>query len=304
MTDQPQVPDPWRSFRGVMAGTLVLEAIVVLLALPVVGAVGGGLTGTALGYLIGLAVLLLLLTGLQGRPWAIWVNLVVQLAPIAGFLLYPGIGFIGVLFAAVWALIAYFRAEVLRRQRRGASPASGRDPQPGQLGARPQRVGDPPACGGVPHPLAGDSRRTDQPGTLSAVTERTLLLIKPDGVERRLVGEIVSRIERKGLTFAALELRDVGDELARRHYAEHEGKPFFAPLLEFITSGPVVAAIVQGPRAVAAVRQLAGATDPVEQAAPGTIRGDFGLETQFNLVHGSDSAESAEREIALWFSGR
>ena len=135
-------------------------------------------------------------------------------------------------------------------------------------------------------------------------TERTLLLIKPDGVERRLVGEIVGRIERKGLTFAALELRNVGDELARRHYAEHEGKPFFAPLLEFITSGPVVAAIVQGPRAVAAVRQLAGATDPVEKAAPGTIRGDFGLETQFNLVHGSDSPESAEREIALWFSGR
>lgn len=135
-------------------------------------------------------------------------------------------------------------------------------------------------------------------------TERTLLLIKPDGIERRLVGEIVRRIERKGLAFAALELRNVDNELARRHYAEHEGKSFFAPLLEFITSGPVVAAIVQGPRAVAAVRQLAGATDPVEQAAPGTIRGDFALETQFNLVHGSDSAESAEREIALWFSGR
>jgi nucleoside-diphosphate kinase len=134
--------------------------------------------------------------------------------------------------------------------------------------------------------------------------ERTLLLIKPDGVERRLVGEIVSRIERKGLTFAALELRTVSDQLARDHYAEHEGKPFFASLLEFITSGQVVAAIVQGPRAVAAVRQLAGATDPVDKAAPGTIRGDFGLETQFNLVHGSDSAGSAEREIALWFAGR
>ncbi|MCV7259876.1 nucleoside-diphosphate kinase [Mycobacterium shimoidei] len=133
------------------------------------------------------------------------------------------------------------------------------------------------------------------------MTERTLLLIKPDGVERRLVGEILSRIERKGLTLAALELRHVGDELARRHYAEHEGKSFFDSLLEFITSGPVVAAIVQGPRAVTAVRQLAGATDPVEKAAPGTIRGDFGLETQFNLVHGSDSVESAEREIALWF---
>jgi nucleoside-diphosphate kinase len=133
------------------------------------------------------------------------------------------------------------------------------------------------------------------------VTDRTLLLIKPDGVERRLVGEIIGRIERKGLTVAALELRVVSGKLARSHYAEHDGKPFFAPLLEFITSGPLVAAIVEGPRAVAAVRQLAGATDPVEGAAPGTIRGDFGLEVQFNLVHGSDSAESAEREIALWF---
>jgi nucleoside-diphosphate kinase len=126
-------------------------------------------------------------------------------------------------------------------------------------------------------------------------------LIKPDGVERRLIGEIIGRIERKGLTVAALEMRVVNDELARQHYAEHDGKPFFASLLEFITSGPLVAAIVEGPRAVAAVRQLAGETDPVESAAPGTIRGDFGLEVQFNLVHGSDSAESAKREIGLWF---
>jgi nucleoside-diphosphate kinase len=134
------------------------------------------------------------------------------------------------------------------------------------------------------------------------MTQRTLVLIKPDGVERRLVGEIISRIERKGLIVAALEMRNISDDLARRHYAEHEGKPFFASLLEFITSGPLVVAIVEGPRAVAAVRQAAGATDPVETAAPGTIRGDFGLETRFNLVHGSDSPESAEREIALWFS--
>ncbi|MBV9319510.1 MAG: nucleoside-diphosphate kinase [Mycobacterium sp.] len=131
--------------------------------------------------------------------------------------------------------------------------------------------------------------------------ERTLLLIKPDGIDRRLVGEIISRVERKGLVIAALELRDVSDELARQHYAEHEGKPFFASLLEFITSGPVVAAIVEGPRAVTALRQIAGGTDPVEKAAPGSIRGDFGLETQFNLVHGSDSVDSAQREIALWF---
>ena len=139
------------------------------------------------------------------------------------------------------------------------------------------------------------------PGTLCAVTERTLVLVKPDGVERRMVGDIISRIERKGLSIVALELKQVGDKLARAHYAEHEGKQFFGSLLEFITSGPVVAAVLEGPRAVAAFRQLAGGTDPVEKATPGTIRGDLGLETQFNLVHGSDSTESAEREIGLWF---
>lgn len=133
------------------------------------------------------------------------------------------------------------------------------------------------------------------------MTERTLVLIKPDGVQRGLVGEIIGRIERKGLVIAALELRHVGQDLAAEHYAEHEGKPFFGSLLEFITSGPVVAAIVEGPRAIAAFRQLAGGTDPVDKAAPGTMRADFGLETQFNLVHGSDSIESAKREIALWF---
>jgi nucleoside-diphosphate kinase len=133
------------------------------------------------------------------------------------------------------------------------------------------------------------------------VTERTLLLIKPDGVQRRLVGEIIRRIEAKGLSLAALQLRTIDEELARRHYAEHEGKPFFGPLCEFITSGPLVAAIVEGPRAVEAFRQIAGGTDPVSTAAPGTIRADFATEIQHNLVHGSDSPESAEREIALWF---
>jgi nucleoside-diphosphate kinase len=136
------------------------------------------------------------------------------------------------------------------------------------------------------------------------VTERTLVLIKPDGVQRHLIGEILSRIERKGLSIVALELSNVSDDVARRHYAEHEGKPFFDSLLEFITSGPVVAAIVEGPRAIAAFRQVAGGTDPVEKAAPGTIRGDFALITQDNLVHGSDSPESAAREIELWFPGR
>jgi nucleoside-diphosphate kinase len=127
------------------------------------------------------------------------------------------------------------------------------------------------------------------------------MLIKPDGVQRRLIGDIIGRIERKGLTIVALELKNVDDALARAHYAEHADKPFFASLLEFITTGPVLAAVLQGPRAVAAFRQLAGGTDPVEKASPGTIRGDLGLETQFNLVHGSDSPESAAREIALWF---
>jgi hypothetical protein len=125
---EAQAPDPWKSFRGVMAGTLILEAIVVLLALPVVGAVGGGLTPVALGYLIGLTVILVLLAGLQGRPWAIWVDLAVQLVPIAGFLLYPGVGVIGLVFAGVWALIAYLRAEVLRRQRHGMLPGQQRPP--------------------------------------------------------------------------------------------------------------------------------------------------------------------------------
>jgi len=133
------------------------------------------------------------------------------------------------------------------------------------------------------------------------VTERTLVLIKPDGVSRALVGDILARIERKGLTFAALELKNVSDDLAAKHYAEHEGKPFYPSLVEFITSGPLVAAVLDGPRAVAAFRQIAGGTDPVEKAVPGTIRGDFALSTQYNLVHGSDSPESAEREIALWF---
>ncbi|AHC26558.1 MULTISPECIES: nucleoside-diphosphate kinase [Mycobacteriaceae] len=135
------------------------------------------------------------------------------------------------------------------------------------------------------------------------MTERTLVLIKPDGVQRNLIGEVLGRIERKGLTFAALELKNVSEDVARQHYAEHDGKPFFGSLLEFITSGPVVAAVVEGPRAIAAFRQIAGGTDPVEKATPGTIRGDFATVTQENLVHGSDSPESAAREIALWFPG-
>ncbi len=133
------------------------------------------------------------------------------------------------------------------------------------------------------------------------MSDRTLILVKPDGVQRSLVGEVLSRIERKGLKIVALDLRMVTVEVAERHYAEHAQKTFFTDLVSFITSGPVVAAVVEGTRAVPAFRQLAGGTDPVDKATPGTIRGDYGLQTQFNLVHGSDSTESATREIGLWF---
>ncbi len=122
-------PDPWKSFRGVTAGTLILEAIVVLLALPVVSAVGGGLNAFALSYLLGLTAILIVLAGMQGRPWAIWADLAVQLIPIAGFALYPGVGFIGLLFAAVWGLIVYVRSEVLRRERYGLLPGQDGPPE-------------------------------------------------------------------------------------------------------------------------------------------------------------------------------
>jgi Protein of unknown function (DUF4233) len=131
MSDQPEkpaAPDPWKSFRGVMAGTLILEAIVVLLALPVVAAADGGLTAVTGSYLIGLAVVLILLTGVQGRPWAIWVNLALQLVLIAGWAVSGAVGFIGLVFAAVWLLIAYLRSEVKRREERGLLP--GQQPPP------------------------------------------------------------------------------------------------------------------------------------------------------------------------------
>ena len=135
-------------------------------------------------------------------------------------------------------------------------------------------------------------------------SSRTLVLIKPDGVRRNLVGEILSRIEAKGYTFDALELRHATPELLAQHYQEHEGKPFYGPLVEFMGSGPVIAAVVRGERVIEGFRSIAGATDPTG-AAPGSIRGDLGRDwgeaVQQNLVHGSDSAESAEREIGLWF---
>jgi nucleoside-diphosphate kinase len=132
------------------------------------------------------------------------------------------------------------------------------------------------------------------------VTERTLVLIKPDGVQRLLVGRILARYEERGLRIAGLKLMTVDRDLAERHYAVHSAKPFFGGLVEFITSRPLVAAVLEGPNAIAVVRAMNGATRPHE-AAPGTIRGDFALETAQNLVHASDSAETAATEIDLWF---
>jgi nucleoside-diphosphate kinase len=131
--------------------------------------------------------------------------------------------------------------------------------------------------------------------------ERTLILVKPDAFERNLTGEVLARFERKGLKLVALKQLTTSVELAQEHYAEHAERPFFGELVEFITGGPLVAAVLEGPRAVTASRQIIGATDPVDGATPGSIRGDYGLEVQSNLVHGSDSPESAAREIALWF---
>ena len=132
--------------------------------------------------------------------------------------------------------------------------------------------------------------------------ERTLILVKPDGVARGLVGEVLSRLEAKGLRLVAAELRTLTRETAEQHYAEHRERPFFGPLVEFITGGPLLAVVAEGPRAIEAFRALAGATDPVK-AAPGTIRGDFGLEIGQNLVHGSDSPDNGEREVKLFFGG-
>jgi nucleoside-diphosphate kinase len=130
--------------------------------------------------------------------------------------------------------------------------------------------------------------------------DRTLILVKPDAFARGLTGEILARFERKGLRIVALKQMQVTDDLARTHYAEHEGKPFFGELVEFITSAPLVALVLEGYEAVVAARQIIGATNPLE-AAPGSIRGDFALEVGQNMVHGSDSNESAVREIGIFF---
>ena len=137
-----------------------------------------------------------------------------------------------------------------------------------------------------------------------SATQRSLVLVKPDGVRRGLSGEVIRRIEAKGYRLVALEIREATPELLAEHYAEHEGKPFYEPLVEFMLSGPVVAMVLEGERCIEGFRALAGATDPTT-AAPGTIRGDLGRDwgarVQQNIVHGSDAPESAQREIGIWF---
>jgi nucleoside-diphosphate kinase len=134
------------------------------------------------------------------------------------------------------------------------------------------------------------------------MSQRTLVLLKPDAVRRGLVGDILSRFEAKGLSIVALEMRTIDAAMADQHYAEHVGKDFYPPLRDFVTSGPLLAAVLEGDQAVDVVRAINGATDG-RTAAPGTIRGDLSLSNRENLVHGSDSAESAEREIRNWFPG-
>ncbi|MEN9741985.1 MAG: hypothetical protein RIR66_941 [Actinomycetota bacterium] len=132
------------------------------------------------------------------------------------------------------------------------------------------------------------------------MSQRTLVLVKPDGVQRGLIGEVIGRIERKGFKIVALELRTLDRQTAETHYGEHKDKPFFKDLVDFVTGGPLVAAVIEGNEAIAAWRQMMGATNPAN-AAMGTIRGDLATETQFNVSHGSDSEESAAREIKLFF---
>jgi len=157
---------------------------------------------------------------------------------------------------------------------------------------------------------AGVSVRGEYPQSTSPIpnhrspcmSESTLVLVKPDGVERGLVGEVLARIERKGFALVAAELRVLDRRIAEEHYAEHRDKPFFSALVDFITSGPLLAAVIEGPDVIVQWRTMMGATNPVS-AAPGTIRGDLATETQRNVTHGSDSSESAAREIALFFPG-
>ena len=218
---------------------------------------------------------------------------------IACWLITPPLGIMGIIFGVVWAIdpVVPRRVPAPAGGRYAAWAAATERSVAGHAGgdrlsiARHQRAATRPP-----------EQRELPPHVFRTNVERTLVLIKPDGVERGLVGEVISRIERKGLKLVALELRVV--EAGRRAGALRGARRARGSTTACSSSSPAVrwsALVVEGPRAIAAFRQLAGGTDPVEKAATGSIRGDFGLETQFNLVHGSDSPESAAREIGLWF---
>ncbi len=157
--------------------------------------------------------------------------------------------------------------------------------------------------GGGINPARPNPNSQPDPRTNGGKLERTFVLVKPDGVQRSLVGEVISRLERRGLKLVAAKFMQVDRQLAETHYAVHKGKPFYDGLITYITSAPVMAMVWEGPNAVAAVRQTMGATRPTE-AAPGTVRHDFGLEVGRNLTHASDEPANAEKEVALWFDAR
>ena len=262
--------------RGMAAAVLSLEAITLGLTTPVMITIADVPAGTAVAVGLGLAVVCLLLAGMLRAEWA---------------------------YVAGYARAGRRHRSGLRRPRdvrprpRLRRALDGRGPARSQDRARAcRRVGGVPRGAGLSL-LARLPRMTD--------VQRSLVLVKPDGVRRGLSGEVLRRIEAKGYTLAAVELRTATPEILAEHYAEHEGKPFYGPLVEFMLSGPVLAVVIEGQRCIEGFRSLAGATDPTV-AAPGTIRGDlgrdWGLAVQQNLVHGSDSEESAAREIGIWFA--
>ncbi len=188
-----------------------------------------------------------------------------------------------------------------RRRRRGAPRRKRQGPRASARRQRQPAKRRGTAAAAVKRRREADQGPTKQPKSKGApAVSRTLILVKPDAFERALTGEVIARFERKGLRIAALKSMRADETIANQHYAEHTEKPFFGELVSFITGGPLVAMVLEGAEAVPAARQLIGATNPVE-AAPGSIRGDFALEVTFNMVHGSDSDESAEREIGIWF---
>jgi nucleoside-diphosphate kinase len=194
------------------------------------------------------------------------------------------------------------RAAAGRRPRAAPSARDAPSARPPRRPRRSVRAGPSrrPSPSRPPRPAATQRSRRQNDPKGAPIVSRTLILVKPDAFERALTGEVIARFERKGLRIAALKTMRADEPIANKHYEEHTDKPFFGELVSFITGGTLVAMVLEGTEAVAAARQLIGATNPVE-AAPGSIRGEFALEVTFNMVHGSDSDESAEREIGIWF---